>query len=361
MARAERNAVDPHAPARGPGVVPTVRYRDVPAAIDWLCEAFGFEEHRVVAGQSGGLQYAELTFGGGMVMVAPVEQSAIGKLMVQPREIGGVETQICYLFVGDARAHHARAKAAGADILLDIQDQANGGRGYSCRDPEGHIWNFGTYDPWQRQGGWSRPRGPRSRRGVRALSAVTLLAAVAAAAAHGPTRQSFGDVSAALLAMVAQAVDVARAEKGATERDAPASNERREALAKAQAARAAAERDAKEARAQLALERQAREAAERAAKELNDRRNAEALATRTTADARAQLEAARSATEAAERAAKEARELLGQARNAKKDTERTAKEARDQLRRDLQERRRRAAARADAAAEASPLFPDSVR
>jgi len=21
-------------------------------------------------------------------------------------------------------------------------------RGFTCRDLEGHIWNFGTYDPW---------------------------------------------------------------------------------------------------------------------------------------------------------------------------------------------------------------------
>jgi uncharacterized glyoxalase superfamily protein PhnB len=50
--------------------------------------------------------------------------------------------------VEDADAHHARAVAAGAEVVADLVDQDYGGRGYSCRDPEGHLWNFGTYDPW---------------------------------------------------------------------------------------------------------------------------------------------------------------------------------------------------------------------
>ena len=53
-----------------------------------------------------------------------------------------------YIIVNDADAHYAKAKAAGAEILFDIADQDHGGRAYTCRDPEGHVWNFGTYDPW---------------------------------------------------------------------------------------------------------------------------------------------------------------------------------------------------------------------
>ena len=50
---------------------------------------------------------------------------------------------------GDADQHYARAKAAGAEILFEIKDEDYGGRGYTCRDPEGHVWNFGTFDPWE--------------------------------------------------------------------------------------------------------------------------------------------------------------------------------------------------------------------
>ena len=41
--------------------------------------------------------------------------------------------------------------SAGAEIVVEIEDHPHGGRGYSCRDPEGHLWNFGTYDPWLRE------------------------------------------------------------------------------------------------------------------------------------------------------------------------------------------------------------------
>jgi uncharacterized glyoxalase superfamily protein PhnB len=69
-------------------------------------------------------------------------------LIRQPDELDGVETQSAYLVVSDADAVYAKAKAAGAEILLDIKDEDYGGRGFTCRDLEGHIWNFGTYDPW---------------------------------------------------------------------------------------------------------------------------------------------------------------------------------------------------------------------
>jgi uncharacterized glyoxalase superfamily protein PhnB len=137
-------------PARGT-VVPTLRYRDVPAAIDWLCTAFGFEKQMAVAGEDGSVRYAQLAFGDGLIMLGAIEDKGAGRLMAQPDETGGLETQLCYLFVEDARAHCARAKAAGATIVLDIDDEASGGRGYSCRDPEGHVWTFGTYDPRQRR------------------------------------------------------------------------------------------------------------------------------------------------------------------------------------------------------------------
>jgi uncharacterized glyoxalase superfamily protein PhnB len=64
------------------------------------------------------------------------------------REIGGIGTQSAYVIVEDADAHYARAKAAGAEIVMEVEDQDYGGRLYSCLDPEGHLWSFGTYDPW---------------------------------------------------------------------------------------------------------------------------------------------------------------------------------------------------------------------
>jgi uncharacterized glyoxalase superfamily protein PhnB len=170
-------------PVRGT-VVPTLRYRDVAGAIDWLCAAFGFEKQMAVAGEDGSVRYAQLAFGDGLIMLGTVEETGTGELMVQPQDIGGLETQLCYLFVEDARAHSARAKAAGAVIVLDIDDEASGGRGYSCRDPEGHVWTFGTYDPRQRRSVRSVHRATPMQVGARRLAlAVGLVANVVTSAA----------------------------------------------------------------------------------------------------------------------------------------------------------------------------------
>jgi uncharacterized glyoxalase superfamily protein PhnB len=71
--------------------------------------------------------------------------------MCQPDEIGGRETQSPYVVVADADAVYATAKAAGAQIVIDIKDESYGGRGFTCRDLEGRLWSFGTYDPWEKQ------------------------------------------------------------------------------------------------------------------------------------------------------------------------------------------------------------------
>ena len=129
-------------------VIPCLRYRDAPAAIEWLCRAFGFEKQLVVPGKEGTIAHAQLSFGNGMIMLGSVVESEFGRFMKQPDEIGGAETQTAYVVVSDADMLYLRAKAAGANIVIDIKDEEYGGRGFTCRDPEGHLWNFGTYDPW---------------------------------------------------------------------------------------------------------------------------------------------------------------------------------------------------------------------
>ncbi|MCM5678778.1 VOC family protein [Schlegelella sp. S2-27] len=133
-------------------VIPCLRYREAPAAIDWLCEVFGFERHLVVPNDSGGVAHAQLSFGNGMVMVASADQeSEYGDLVNLPDQVGGIETQSPYLVVNDADAVYERAKAAGAQIIIEIKDEDYGGRGFTCRDLEGRLWNVGTYDPWPAQ------------------------------------------------------------------------------------------------------------------------------------------------------------------------------------------------------------------
>ena len=133
----------------GSKIIPTMRYADAVAAIDWLCRAFGFERRLVVPGKDGTIVHSQLVLDDGMIMVGSVRDDDFGVLQRPPSMLGGIGTQSAYIVVEDADAHYESAVAAGAEIVLDIEDQDHGGRAYTCRDPEGHLWNFGTYDPWQ--------------------------------------------------------------------------------------------------------------------------------------------------------------------------------------------------------------------
>jgi uncharacterized glyoxalase superfamily protein PhnB len=134
----------------GSTVIPCMRYRDAVAAIDWLCDVFGFTKHAVYANEDGTIAHAELRHGNGMIMLGSVlkEETEFGKQIKQPDEIGGYETQSPYIIVADVDAVYAKVKASHAEIVMEIKDQTYGSRDFSCRDLEGHLWSFGTYDPW---------------------------------------------------------------------------------------------------------------------------------------------------------------------------------------------------------------------
>jgi uncharacterized glyoxalase superfamily protein PhnB len=128
-------------------IIPALRYEKAPEAIEFLCNAFGFEKHAVHEGEDGTIAHAELTHGGGMIMLSSASPGEWDQFVKTPKA-AGITTISPYVVVADADAHYARAVAAGATILRPIQDESYGGRGYGCADPEGHVWYFGTYDPW---------------------------------------------------------------------------------------------------------------------------------------------------------------------------------------------------------------------
>ena len=130
-------------------IVPALRYRDAPAAIEWLCRAFGFEKHLVVPGGDGTIAHAQLVLGNGMIMLGSARDDEFGKLQRPPETPDGPVSMSVYAIVDDVDAHHARAAAAGATVVMPPDDQDHGGRLYACRDPEGNLWNFGSYDPWE--------------------------------------------------------------------------------------------------------------------------------------------------------------------------------------------------------------------
>jgi uncharacterized glyoxalase superfamily protein PhnB len=120
-------------------VIPGLHYRNAPDAIDWLCRVFGFEKHAVYPGPDNTIMHAELTLGGGMIMLGSTKDSP---------GPGAGQSHGISLVVQDADKVYARARAAGAKMTEEIADKPYGGRGFACLDPEGHIWHVGTYDPW---------------------------------------------------------------------------------------------------------------------------------------------------------------------------------------------------------------------
>lgn len=122
-----------------PTVIPSLRYRDARRAVDFLVEAFGFEAKMVVNGEGDTIAHAELTYGpDGMVMLGTDREDSYGSHAGQ----GWM-----YVVVEDADAHYDRAKAAGVEIVRELEDQDYGSRDYSARDFEGNLWSFGTYRP----------------------------------------------------------------------------------------------------------------------------------------------------------------------------------------------------------------------
>jgi uncharacterized glyoxalase superfamily protein PhnB len=116
---------------RAPNFFPFTRYADAQAAIDWLSRAFGFSEHATYRGDDGKVHHAEMHFGPGIFMFGDGDPSEQG----------------VYVAVDDVDAHYARAKAEGAEIVREIEDTPYDSREYTARDPEGHVWSFGTYHP----------------------------------------------------------------------------------------------------------------------------------------------------------------------------------------------------------------------
>lgn len=124
-----------------PNIFPALKYKDGPAAIRWLQKAFGFREHIAYAAPDGSVAHAQMTLGGGMIMLG-----SAGK--ADARNPWATERQGVYACVDDIDAHYAAAKAAGAEIVRELANTDYGSREYSARDPEGHLWSFGTYQPW---------------------------------------------------------------------------------------------------------------------------------------------------------------------------------------------------------------------
>jgi len=334
---------------------PALRYRDVAAATDWLCAAFGFEVHSVVADEEGCVRCAELSFNNTVIMLGPVSSTEIDRFMKQPDDIGGAETQCCYYVVDDIEAHYSQARSAGCEIVIDLKGLASGGRVYTCRDPEGHLWSFGTYDPW----GAATAKDPMAAITSAAPETIDTFHPFAADAPHLSAisvRRLAAGISVAAVGAVCAAIWI-YGESWQTSREAAAApagpelmignrftNEMsrgvledvRRRLFLERSLRRTAERALEKARQETDRERSLRISAEKAAEELSNKlafaQRAKDLAEtarsdaidRATADARAEKDQAK-------RDAESARAELVKVQKAKAAAERATQEARERL------------------------------
>lgn len=127
-----------------PALMPVLSFRDGLRTIEWLCAAFGFEQAMVVAGEDGFVHHCELALGRQLVMGG----SAGGDSTEWKRIAHPPGRAMFYVALDeDLHAHCERARAAGAEIVIAIEQKEYGGADYSARDPEGNLWTFGTYVP----------------------------------------------------------------------------------------------------------------------------------------------------------------------------------------------------------------------
>lgn len=137
-------------PPDWPRISSSLYYRDAAAAIDWLCRAFGFTIRLRIEGADGRIEHSELEYGEGLIMVGQEEAAdavpRFGRRRFSPLSAGG-STQGLMVFVDDADAHCAVARAAGAAIVADpaVHDYGEdywADRSYGALDLEDHLWWF---------------------------------------------------------------------------------------------------------------------------------------------------------------------------------------------------------------------------
>jgi len=117
-------------------ITPYLLYEDVAAAMNWLSNAFGFQERLRFDGPDGDVTHAEMEFGGSSIMMGDP-----GPDYKNPKR-SGYSNGMVHVYVDNVDAHYERAKAAGAEIRQGPEDQPYGDRRYDAYDPEGHLWSF---------------------------------------------------------------------------------------------------------------------------------------------------------------------------------------------------------------------------
>ena len=123
----------------------SVHYRDPKAALAWLEQAFGFEVTMAIDGPPDAPEmchYEMSCDGRGRVMVGGQWAASVRS----PAGLSGVNTQSVHVSLPSGIEQHCeRARAAGAVIAAEPEDQFYGDRTYRALDLEGHMWTFSEH------------------------------------------------------------------------------------------------------------------------------------------------------------------------------------------------------------------------
>jgi uncharacterized glyoxalase superfamily protein PhnB len=131
-------------------VIPMLSYEDAGRAADWIATAFGFTETDRWSDDDGRATHVNMELGGGMIMLGlpstdyqgPKHHAEVCEQARTWRQTPNIVDGI-YVSVDDVDAHYAQARAAGATILSELEDNTGiGQRQYRVEDLEGHRWMF---------------------------------------------------------------------------------------------------------------------------------------------------------------------------------------------------------------------------
>lgn len=111
-------------------------YDDLARAQEFFVEALGFIQEWTVNHDDGSPARVHVRLGDTLLMLDKPGAHGVRS----PQEVGGV-THLIAVTVGDVDAYHARAAAAGAEILVPPADRP-WGRDYELRDSEGYVFSF---------------------------------------------------------------------------------------------------------------------------------------------------------------------------------------------------------------------------
>lgn len=130
--------------AASPTIIPQIWYPEPEAAVAFLERAFDFHLHSETPGEDGDVRRI-IQVGCGFIFVGSTRTPRF--VFRTPRESSGVNTGSIYVAAEDVDTLYERAKKSGATVARDLASTDYGSRDFSAYDPDGYLWNFGTYNP----------------------------------------------------------------------------------------------------------------------------------------------------------------------------------------------------------------------